>query len=665
MPVKSAARLKIWLKPLLFVGFVAWVWLSSVGLASAHAGYDHSQPAANASLESGKAPPQVQVWFSENVEPDFSEIMVLNQNGQRIDTGKTLISPTDPKSLIVGLPPGLPDGPYSVVYKNVSAEDGHIVKGSFAFLVGTGSLPANQPGSSPLDLAEGSQSGAANQNANFWSIFSRWLNYLAGAGLVGALTYSLLVWRPAVVRARSTGKMGPQLDAAGEAGLSRASLVARLGLTGLLVGWVGWVIYQAASFSNQDAGQLLGFGSGSRGLKALPDFLFGSHYGQIWLARLVLIGLTGLAWAFAGGPGQSVRLPGLPNIRRNLLPAEESEKVAARPQPLPRSNPHTAAFEQRTGLFWLTLGLAGLVLLTTSLSSHAAGIPNWAWLAVVCDWLHLLSTAVWIGGLLAMSAGLAKALPVLVAGSGDRTRLLAALLPAFSQLAIVSVMLLTVTGTVQAALHLAEVNDLFSSAYGLSLTIKIALLLPVLGLAGYNLLVVSPRLRGFVKVKKAGSTDGPGSIQAGKLGLHFRRSVLAEILLTVLILVAVAFLTSSPPPNSLVSTKVRYFQASQAGLKIDLAISPGTVGENTFEARLTDTTTGQPVSDARLVELRLSMVEMVMGEPHLPLKPTGQNNGRYSGQGAFISMVGTWQGALVIQRDGQETVSMPVTFKTK
>lgn len=641
--------------------------------ALAHAGYEHSLPAANASLPSGQPPLQVQVWFTENLEMRFSDLTVVDQNQSRVDAGNSRGDPTDPKSILVSLKPGLPDGAYTVIYKNASAEDGHIIKGNYSFLVGVGQLPASSQGS-PLELAEQGNT-STNENSNPASIGLRWLNYLAAAALIGALIFALLVWQPAINRARATKRMGPELSLANEAGLHRVQRVAWAGLIGLAIAWLAWWVYQAATYSGQSLFQLFGLGSGGSGPAALTGFLFNTRYGLIWVIRLVLIIGVLMALTFtlrsSGKRTWLDKLPGLRHSRQNLLPTEETGQPIATTEPAEETlltsgtqGPMVAALASRQYLWWSALVYGAAVMLTTSLNSHAAAVADWGfWAAVASDWLHLLSTAAWVGGLMALAFALTGALPVLRPGSGDRTRLLASLIPAFSQLTIINVMILLVTGTFNAALQLANVSDLLSTPYGLSLTIKIALLVPLLLLGAYNLLVVSPRMRDFAKSKKAGLQEGAGSIVAGTLGLKFRRSVWLEIGLAVAILLAASFLTSSAPPRGLASSSVRYFQAEQGGLKIDLAISPGILGENSFEVRLTDKVSGLPVSDAALVDLRVEMQKMDMGITNLELKPVNGLAGRYLGEGPVLSMIGTWHANLLIQRNGQDDITYAVTVK--
>lgn len=659
-----------------FFGLALWLGVTSgqPQTALAHANYERSVPAANASLPSGQPPAQVQVWFTEQVETRFSELQVVDKNQQRVDIGNSRGDPNDTHSLIVGLKPNLPDGAYTVIYKNASAEDGHIIKGNFSFLVGVGELPASSIGS-PLELAEQGNSTATG-NSNPASISLRWLNYLSTAALLGALFFALLVWRPAINRARATKRMGPELSLANEKGLQIIQKVAWFGLAGIALGWVGWWLYQSAAFSGQNVFQLFGIGSPDGGGPiALADFLLNTRYGLVWVVRLVLIIGVLIALSFtvrsAGKRTWLDYLPGLRQTRQSLLPSEETHAPVAEVEPAEEPlrtaathGPMVAALENRRYLWWAALLYGAAIMLTSSLNSHAAAIADWGfWAAVGADWLHLLSTAAWVGGLTAMAYALMAAVPALRAGSGDRTRLLAALIPAFSQVTIFSVMILLVTGTFQAALQLANVSDLFSTFYGISLTVKIALLVPLLLLGAYNLLVVSPRMRNFAKSKKAGPQEGAGSVAAGSLGMNFRRAVWVEIGLSVAILLAASFLTSSAPPKGSSSAGVLYYQTVQSGLKVDFAISPGSLGENSFEVRLTDAASGQLVSDASLVDLRVEMQEMDMGITNLELKPLNGLPGRYLAEGPVLSMVGTWHATLLIQRNGKDDINYPVTLK--
>src|SRR5512137_1004293 len=117
-----------------FIWLVGLISLFAVtGRALAHALLVRSIPDANATLD--RAPAQVELFFSEAVDPAFSTIKVLDSNGQPVDNGDHQVDPADPTHLTVSLR-SLPDGIYTVSWKALSATDGHVTLGSFPFAAG-------------------------------------------------------------------------------------------------------------------------------------------------------------------------------------------------------------------------------------------------------------------------------------------------------------------------------------------------------------------------------------------------------------------------------------------------------------------------------------------------------------------------------------------------
>ena len=77
---------------------------------------------------------QVQVFYSEAVEIDFSVLRVLDSNGNQVDN-KDISYLEGEESLVVTTPP-LKDGVYTVTSKVLSKVDGHLVDDAFVFAVG-------------------------------------------------------------------------------------------------------------------------------------------------------------------------------------------------------------------------------------------------------------------------------------------------------------------------------------------------------------------------------------------------------------------------------------------------------------------------------------------------------------------------------------------------
>jgi hypothetical protein len=99
--------------------------------ASAHAVLVKSSPARRAVL--AQPPRRVELTFNERLEPAYSTVSVWTAAKARVDDGKVVVGPDDPRRLSVGLTP-LKQGSYAVKFRVLSV-DGHLVEGTFPFEV--------------------------------------------------------------------------------------------------------------------------------------------------------------------------------------------------------------------------------------------------------------------------------------------------------------------------------------------------------------------------------------------------------------------------------------------------------------------------------------------------------------------------------------------------
>ncbi len=97
--------------------------------AWAHAHLDHANPAVGSTVTT--PPQEVALWFTENLEPAFSSVEVMDGSGARVDQGKAQISGN---TMHIGLN-ALSLGTYRVRWHAVSV-DTHTTEGSFTFRVG-------------------------------------------------------------------------------------------------------------------------------------------------------------------------------------------------------------------------------------------------------------------------------------------------------------------------------------------------------------------------------------------------------------------------------------------------------------------------------------------------------------------------------------------------
>src|SRR5262245_7582647 len=75
--------------------------LAGAGTALAHADLASADPAAGTTVKT--APTAISITFTEEVEPKFSSIEVLDADGKRVDDGKAQTAPDNEKLLSVGL----------------------------------------------------------------------------------------------------------------------------------------------------------------------------------------------------------------------------------------------------------------------------------------------------------------------------------------------------------------------------------------------------------------------------------------------------------------------------------------------------------------------------------------------------------------------------------
>ena len=181
--------------------------------AAAHANLVRLTPFDGSAL--AKAPSEVLVRFDDDVRPG-PRVEAVRNGGGSVLGGRPRVSPSSPRTLVIPLRAGLPDGDYSVRWSVVS-DDGHNEVGVTAFSVGTG----RAPGAAALD-AGGTTSGR--------DVVSRLLLFAGLLAAAGASVFWVAVWRPAVAGTGAAGRVSLGLEPLLFAGF----LLAFVGASGLL-----------------------------------------------------------------------------------------------------------------------------------------------------------------------------------------------------------------------------------------------------------------------------------------------------------------------------------------------------------------------------------------------------------------------------------------------
>ncbi len=172
---------------------------------------------------------------------------------------------------------------------------------------------------------------------------------------------------------------------------------------------------------------------------------------------------------------------------------------------------------------------AGALLLAVSpaFMGHAIGAEQFTVQAVVADTMHVLAAGAWLGTLVAI------AVATLASSQRPTSGSVVSALERFSPVALASALVVAFTGAFASWLHLQTLAALWTSVYGRTLLIKLAILGGVAALGAYNWRVATPRLR---------ATGDVGAI---------RRSALIELALALALVGVTAVLVATPLPGEM------------------------------------------------------------------------------------------------------------------
>ncbi len=424
------------------------------GVASAHALLDHSTPSPGDAFyldQLPKQPTQARFWFTEEVNPALSKVVVVDQNNHEVDKQDSHVSSSNPKEIDLGLPQ-LGSGAYIVIWRTVSADDGHAAGGSFIFRVRfpDGTLPA-VPGQLPTGPA-----GFTTTNADqclvgstpflcLPQVLSEWVVFAMTAAWVGGLFWLVSIIEGAAQR---DARLIPTAIATAR----RFRRVSFLALIIFLLANIGYIMGQAL---------LAGGSIGSAFSSTIwGGILLHSRFGLFWLLREILALLILLLLV--------------------LFPERPAAPENWRPPTLAHS---------------LSMLLALLLLVAMAFSGHAAAAEQAGSIkafAIPIDWLHLLAMSLWVGGLLFIALVL---FPITWAmPSTERAYAWTRLMPRFSGIALACVAVAALSGSYNTDVHLTSWSQFLDTAYGRTLIIKILIFCVMIGISALHAFRIRPAL---------------------------------------------------------------------------------------------------------------------------------------------------------------------------
>jgi putative copper export protein/methionine-rich copper-binding protein CopC len=596
--------------------------LCSIQLVYAHALLVRSTPEAGAEL--AIAPASLELWFSEPLEANFSNIHLVDAAGNEFGRGASVVDQADHFHMSLPLS-DLSPGIYTVVWRTLSEADGHEWVGSFplTLLNPDGTRPAGA-GQAAVPLEQESLELPTPFHA-----LTRWLA-LSGAMLLFGLLFLSLQLRPI---GATNGDELVSFTAAAQQSLAIALLTGAAAL--ILSGWL------------HVADQVLDMDQPSQ----VRDLIFATRSGNLilirqFLASVILLGA--LVSILPAAPAKQWRpLTGFAALYAILLLVAVGWLVSQRPQLFVMSGAGLglagilAAFlpapvqGKRVAMTWLLLLLAFCVLITFSVSSHAAAVMGSGW-AILADLIHLVAAAIWFGGLVVLALLLWQMR--LQRNSADLIALRQTV-ARFSAIATLAVFFLAVTGIFSSFVQLQAFGQLWTTVYGRVLIAKLVLVAVTMGLALLN--------HRFV--------HGPPAAKWTTADRPFLQRVWGEATVSLVLMLVVAVLVQTPvplPPAMVASTPQNtIFQEILAvdDLSIHLQISPNQVGNNLYQAHLYHDD-GSSIGEVQLVRLFFVHEGGDLGQSSLDL--AAQGGGLFGAEGAYQNRAGAWEVSVYVRRRG-------------
>lgn len=568
----------------------------------AHANLLNSSPSASEELDT--PPERVIIWFTEPVVPIFSSISVLDVKGAEMTVGDVVFDETEPTAMWVQLGE-IPVGTYTVVWRNVSSIDGHKATGSFLFAYGE-----------PLGSETGLNGAEQPLLKTPFDPFIRWAIYLGIAVFTGGMAFELFITTRTI-----DSLYGNQLSINTAIRISRTfAMLAYVAIIVVILAQLGQLWQQAVS----------GFDIAWIDLNVsyLVQAAAQGEWGTYWSIRFAVAIVATMA----------------------LFMAHQSQKRSAE---TPRNHPESSLDDEGNetddsdeydddeskllaGNIWGMLGLASatMYLVLISLSSHSATVPgDIRWIAVASDIIHILAASTWVGGLAYLAIA---AFTSLRTTTGPESRaLIAQMAIRFTPIAMLSATALIASGIISAVMQVT-ITEAIASPYGGTLLLKIALLIPLIAIAMYNMLSVSRKLATRNSATKTLS-----------------RTVLAESIIACLLLLAVGWLASLEPARqyaerSGIGAQDSVIHSEQIdGAYIDVELQPGIVGNNLLSVILEDSG-GAPFTAVDEVRARIKYLDGDFGEPYLPLSKTVE--GTWQQEQIPINIAGAYQVEINIVR---------------
>ncbi len=575
------------------------------GNALAHALLLRSLPVANSELP--QSPEKIEMWFSEPLEADFSSARLLTTSGEEIRIDSAELDPNDPTHITVSLSQ-LDPGIYTVAWKTLSRTDGHEWYGSFPFTV------LNPDGTRPDGTAAVLDLENRSELPTLLQTISRWLALMGGILFLSVPFFYKFVLTNS---ADSNESLKIRLH-------DLAFKIVTLSVLAVILGSWLQIALQASRLES---------------LSFLPRLIYATHSGALILSRQALL-LSGLLilistkrWQFITAAIYEVFI-----LLLCLISGMQGEVVA---YPALILAVIVIAWSWRKNFTanqsWNSLLIPGVItLLYFSLGSHAGAATGVFW-AVLSDYIHLLATSAWVGGLMLLPLVLDS-----IRGNspGPERAALGPLFRNYGYIAKFSFFLLLTSGLFNSLVQFPTFASIINTTYGRVLLIKL-----VAALIVWQFSILSTRiLRGKMDAEQF----------AVNLNLFVQKISQAALIGFALMLAVAVLVQTQPPKSTPQEVDTSYHNIVKADdLSIHIQVTPNQAGNNQFYVQLFHAN-DSPIGDVQLVRLLFNYEDAQVGQSNADLTQLGTDV--FGIEGVYLNQPGTWTVSVYVRRRGLDDV---------
>ncbi len=635
--------------------FFAWIDTNSgESMALAHSFVIGSEPVDGSTVST--VPKVVRIFFNTAISP-ASIAYVFTPDERMVDASHSHITGTDSRELDTPLntPGQLPQGSYTVRWTALATSDGHTTQGVIGFNVGRSSTGL----AGDVILGPSTSNKLPELNAiGILAVAWEWLVLMALTFWIGILVVEGLILvgdeRLATLLAQTR---------------KRAQPLQWLCLSALLVGELITLILHSTQLTQT-------LNAGEIDLSTLGHILFETHYGYLWLIRIILLTITfGFLWwtGRTGGGKQRAKRARLLGNNPGRLRQSVTQDLSSQKNVVPAVESTAIASTTLKAVTFLRLLLAGLILLTFALTSDAVALAHAPLSTLVLEWLHLAARCIWLGGLAYLGYAL---LPLTQVVEPDRhSEILTLLLRRFHPLMLGALGVFLVSGLYLTETSISSTQQLITEPYGRTLLVEGILVATMLLLSAYALFVLHPKLTRQAMLLHVVNAELPArrarQTTLGHMARNLRRAFIIQSWLGTGVLLCAALMSFFAPP--IVFPAIDYAQSSSStsttaspttlnvqtqvigNLSISLQVLPGQVQyANTVIVTMKDLSSSKLITDAE-VKLTINMVLMNMGTTSATIKGSNSTYIAVFDKRAF-SMPGAWYFKLSIQRPNQALV---------